>query len=114
VAENPTGRKPAFDSLVSRTVCAIFEEFYLKSSLYVTIYICESNDGRQDIRASKFHKWFQHFVPKDFNKYDSSIVDDEGEVYPVSLIIKDKNPNKTFIVLEFISIISGYNEDKLS
>jgi Family of unknown function (DUF6169) len=92
VAINPTNKNPVFDSKVSRTVAAIFEDFYTKSDLHIIIYICESNDGRQDIRATKFHKWFQHFAPKNYTKYDAAFIDGK-DVYPVSLILKLNNPD---------------------
>jgi Family of unknown function (DUF6169) len=112
VADNPTSRRPIFDTKVSHTVAAIFEDFYLSSDEYLTIYICESADKRQNIRKTKFDRWFEHFAPVDYNKYDAGIKESSGEVYPVSLILKDKNPFKAAIIVAFIEIIAGYNQDK--
>lgn len=112
MAENPTGRRPIFDAKVSRTVAAIFEDFYLSSNEYLTIYICDSADKRQNIRKTKFDRWFEHFAPEDYNKYDAGIKESSGEVYPVSLILKDRNPHKAAIIVAFIEIIAGYNQDK--
>jgi hypothetical protein len=112
VADNPTGRRPIFDAKVSRTVASIFEDFYLSSNEYLTIYICESADKRQNIRKTKFDRWFEHFAPEDYNKYDAGIKESSGEIYPVSLILKDRNPHKAAIIVAFIEIIAGYNQDK--
>lgn len=112
VAVNPTGRSPVFDTKVSRTVAAVFEDFYLSSDEYLTIYICETADKRQNIRKTKFDRWFEHFAPVDYNKYDAGIKDSAGDVYPVSLILKDRNPYKAAIIVAFTEIIAGYNQDK--
>ncbi|WP_028525998.1 DUF6169 family protein [Runella limosa] len=112
VADNPTGRSPIFDTKVSRTIAAIFEDFYLSSNDHLLIYICESADKRQNIRKTKFDRWFEHFAPMDYNKYDGGIQDSDGEIYPVSLILKDNNPHKAAIIVAFIDIIAGYNQDK--
>jgi Family of unknown function (DUF6169) len=112
VAANPTGKSPVFDTKVSRTVASIFEEFYLNSDQNITIYICESADNRQNIRKTKFDRWFQHFAPMNYSKFDDHFKDSSGEIYPVSLILKDTNPNRSTIISEFISIISGYNVGK--
>jgi Family of unknown function (DUF6169) len=112
VAENPTGKSPVFDTKVSRTVALIFEEFYLNSDQNITIYICESADKRQNARRTKFNRWFEYFAPINYSKYDDHFKDSSGEIYPVSLILKDSNPNRATIISEFISIISGYNVGK--
>jgi Family of unknown function (DUF6169) len=111
VAINPTSKNPIFDSKASRTVASIFEDFYSKSDLHIIIYICESNDGRQDIRATKFHKWFQHFAPKNYTKYDAAFIDGD-EVYPVSLILKLNNPDTPAIINNFYAIIASSLSDK--
>jgi Family of unknown function (DUF6169) len=112
VAENPTGKRPVFDTKVSRTVASIFEDFYLNNDQNITVYICESADNRQNIRKTKFDRWFEYFAPVDYNKYDAGIKDSSGIVYPVSLILKETNPNRATIISEFINIISGYNIGK--
>lgn len=96
VANNPTGKSPIFDTKVSRTVAAIFEDFYLNSDEYLLIYICESADKRQNIRKTKFDRWFEHFAPMDYNKYDGGIQDSAGEIYPVSLILKEKTSQSSY------------------
>ncbi|MBO0933714.1 DUF6169 family protein [Fibrella aquatilis] len=112
VADNPTGLNPVFDERTSHTVAAIFTHFYEQSDELITIYICDSSDGRQLTRQRKFNYWFYYFVKDDFVKYDDIIRDADGEKYPVSLILKERNPYKSQIVSEFIAIISGYNSDK--
>lgn len=112
VADNQTARNPAFDERTSHTIAAIFTHFYERSDEYITIYICDSSDGRQLTRQRKFNYWFYYFVKNDFVKYDDTIRDSAGEKYPVSLILKDQNPYKAQIISEFIALVSGYNLDK--
>ena len=112
VADNPTDSDPAFDERTSHTVAAIFSHFYDQKDELVTIYICDSSDGRQLTRQRKFNYWFHFFVKDDFVKYDDVIRDPNGDKYPVSLILKETNPYKAQIISEFIAIISGYSSDK--
>ncbi|AUD05438.1 hypothetical protein GCM10028818_53470 [Spirosoma horti] len=112
VADNPTDLEPIFDERTSYTVAAIFTEFYEQNDALITIYICDSSDGRQLTRQRKFNYWFYFFVKDDFVKYDDIIRNIDGEKYPVALILKEQNPYKAQIIGEFIAIISGYNSDK--
>jgi len=112
VAESPTDKSPAFDDRTSYTIATIFTDFYQRSSELITIYICDSSDGRQLIRQRKFNYWFYFFVNDDFVKYDDVIRDVDGQKYPVAIILKEQNPYKTQIITDFIALISGYAEGK--
>jgi hypothetical protein len=112
VVYNPQGVSPVFDPKTSLTIAAIFTEFYEKNDKLITIYICDSSDGRQMVRKRKFDYWFQFFVKDDYVKYNDIIIDLNGERFPVSLIIKSENPHKSLIISSFIKIIEGYNTNK--
>ena len=112
VSYNPTGRTPPFDRLTARTLAAIFEDFYLRSADTITLYICASHDGRQVLRQQLFHRWFYYFVRDDYAKVDEVIRDSAGVVYPLSLIIKKKNPRRSQIFEAFMQATLGYNVDK--
>ena len=112
VADSPTGSSPAFDDRTSYTIAAIFTHFYDRSNELITIYICDSSDGRQLTRQRKFNYWFYFFVKDDFVKYDGIIRDIDGQKYPVAIILKEQNPFKAQIISDFIAIIGGYNIGK--
>lgn len=109
---NPTGRRPPFDKLTARTLAVIFENFYLRSAHTITLYICASYDGRQLLRQQLFHRWFQYFQQDDFIKIDDVIRDSDGTPYPLTLIIKHKNPHRLDVIAAFLTVIDGYKADK--
>jgi len=112
VADNPTENNPTFDDRTSYTVASIFTDFYERSNELITVYICDSSDGRQLIRQRKFNYWFYFFVNDDFVKYDDIIRDVDGQKYPVTIILKEQNPFKAKIIGDFIALIGGYNTGK--
>jgi Family of unknown function (DUF6169) len=101
VVYNPLGKNPPLDKLVSKTISEVIKDFYYKKNGAVCIYICDSSDGRQDLRRRKFDDWF-HSEP-DFGliKIDEKIKDSQGNSYPISLIIQQNNPY-------FIEIVDGF------
>ncbi|MFD2574034.1 DUF6169 family protein [Spirosoma soli] len=112
ISHNPTGRTPPFDQLTARTLAAIFEDFYVRSADTITLYICASYDGRQVLRQQLFHRWFYYFERDDFAKLDEIIRDSTGTVYPLTLIVKRKNPHRAEVFEAFMRVTSGYNADK--
>jgi hypothetical protein len=109
---NPTSISPPFDKRVSKTISDIFEDFYLKNSETVTIYICDSSDGRQMARSRKFHIWFEEFQHENYLKIDVILVDSAKNRFPTSLILRRNNPYLLQIFEEFENITSGYNNQK--
>jgi hypothetical protein len=101
VVYNPLSKNPPLDNLVSKTISTIIKDFYYKKNGSVCIYICDSSDGRQDLRRRKFDDWF--YSEPDFGliKIDEKIKDSEGNSYPISLIIQQNNPY-------FIEIVDGF------
>jgi hypothetical protein len=111
VAHNRSGfKRPPFDKLVAVTIAAIFTDFYETSLTTVCIYICDSSDGRQEIRQAKFSRWFEHFEKMDFIKIDDSIKEPDGVGYPVSLILKKKNPHLLAITEAFFELTTRYSD----
>ncbi len=111
VAQNPTN-KLLFDSLIAPTIAAIFADFYHNSPETIAIYICDSSDNRHLTRMKKFNRWFEYYKGDSFVKIDSGFKESDGTLYPVSLIIKEKNPFRVQIFEAFLNVIDGYNSDK--
>ena len=58
IAFNPLGKNPPLDLLVSGTIADIIKDFYFKKDQSICIYICDSSDGKQELRRRKFDDWF--------------------------------------------------------
>ncbi|WP_416233524.1 DUF6169 family protein [Arcicella sp. LKC2W] len=112
VADNPTSKNPIFDARTSYTIAGIFRDFYEQSDEYLTIYICDSSDERQLVRHRKFRQWFLYFTNDDFLKMDAIIEDENHQLFPVSIIFKEKNPYKVEISTAFLKLIESYNRGK--
>ena len=102
VSQNNTNKRPPFDRLTARTVAVIFDYFYRRNDLTVILYICDSSDNRQLLRHSAFNRWFRDFKGQEYVKIDEILADTKGDVYPVSLILKDNNPHKIQIIEAFL------------
>jgi hypothetical protein len=112
VFHNPTLENPPFDKRTSKTISDIFEDFYQKFSSTVTIYICDSSDGRQMARNRKFTIWFEEFQNAEYLKVDAILIDSTKNRFPISLILRRNNPHLVQIFEEFETITRGYNTDK--
>ncbi len=104
VEYNPTSKMPPEDKRVGATVVAIFKNFYEKYGNTLTIYICDSSDGKEFIRKRKFDQWFSLFNNETFVKVDEMITDNNKKMFPISLIISKLNPNRKEIINSFIEI----------
>ena len=112
LVSNTLEQNPPFDPKIPPTIAAIFTDFYENAVDTITIYICDSSDGRQMTRRRKFDKWFDYFKGESFIKIDAKFKESDGTQYPVSLIIKESNPFRTQIFDEFLNVVSGYNAGK--
>ena len=104
VVNNPYSKLPPSDNKVGATVVAIFIDFYSKIGNAVSIYICDSSDGKEFIRKRKFDQWFSQFNDETFVKIDEVIIDSDKNKFPISLIISKLNPNRSKIIDAFIEI----------
>lgn len=112
VSYNPLDKSPPLDKLISDTIASIILDFYYKKEESVCIYICDSSDGRQDLRRKKFDDWFYSKDKFGLIKIDETIYDSNGIGYPISLIIKNDNPYFTEIVVGFSRLAASYNQGK--
>jgi hypothetical protein len=112
VAYNPLGKNPPLDKLVSGTIAEIIKDFYFKKDQSICIYICDSSDGKQELRRRKFDDWFYAHDQYGLIKMDEHIRDSKGNSYPISLIIQRDNPYFIEIIDGFRKIAMHYNTDK--
>ena len=105
------GKNPPLDKLISKTISEIIKDFYYKKDGSVCIYICDSSDGRQELRRRKFDDWF-YSEEYGLIKIDEKIRDSKGNVYPISLIIQIGNPYFIEIIDGFRKIAIENNENK--
>jgi hypothetical protein len=108
---NPLDRNPPLDNLMSDTIAAIMIDFYNKKNKSVCIYICDSSDGRQELRRRKFEDWFNSQNNLKLFKFDEKIVDSQGIVYPLSAILRKDNPFFHEIIDAFIQITAEYSKE---
>ena len=112
VESNPHDKLPATDSRIGVTSAEIFKDFYSKNGNNITIYICDSADNKQAIRKRKFDIWFTKYNGTDFFKIDKTLIDAQGNRFPISLILKDTNPQRHLILDLFTKLINQNNDDK--
>ena len=110
IAENLTGKQPPLDKLIPPTIALIFEDF-LQEKEKITIYTCETADGKHQARARKFDSWFKDFNPDFFLKIDRFIPDGDL-VYYNSLIIRQDNPFKVEIIEAFEELNESFEDGK--
>ena len=110
VADNPTGRRPPLDKLVAPTIAAIVNDFYRKSSLAITIFICDTHDLKHAARWRKFNSWFVHFSEMSpFHRVDDSLWDESNDVsVRCAVLVKLDNPYIKDISLAFIDLMNDY------
>lgn len=112
LAKNPMDKEPPVDLKIPPTIAAIFSDFFNKTFYTVVVYICDSSDGRQIFRKRKFDRWFEYYKGDSFIKIDASFDETDGNNYPVSLILKERNPFRNEICTQFMNIVGGFNEAK--
>jgi hypothetical protein len=113
LVDNPTGKPPALDLIIPATLAAIVQDFYSRTSLAITLYICDSSDGRQKSRERKFASWFQTYNPGTLVRFDYMIQDHtDGQAYYITLITSLFNPYMPEIMAEFQRVADGYNDVK--
>lgn len=98
---NLNNRKSPRDKDLRATIIAIVMGFFETSS-NTMLYICETGDGKQDMRGRLFHSWFKAFAEEErFACYDAHIVEEEGVSNHASIILRRDNPNFDAVVKAF-------------
>lgn len=96
------------DMKMQDTVMLIIEDFFNMNEAAL-LYICESGDGRQQMRGRLFEFWFSTYRMKDdFLLMPVSIEDMEGQENLAALIIRKDNPKFVDIVSEFSNTVAMF------
>lgn len=112
VAINETGKNPPLDVNVSETIAAIFQEFILKHNNNIAIYICDSSDGRQELRQKKFNEWYDKYNDATFAKMNEVLFDSKGNRFLITMILQNKNPRRLEIIDAFLRLADENNNEK--
>lgn len=100
------------DKFLAPTISKVFNHFYSIKNESVTVYICDSSDGKHFVRKRKFDYWFDEFNDNSFVKFDDIILDKENNEFPIAFILKKSNPNFNKICEDFMNTINENKEDK--
>ena len=101
------------DKLIGPTLNIIFKKFYESFQESVTVYICDSSDGKQYVRKRKFDHWFAEFNDNSFIKLDDIVLDADRNEFPVSFILKKDNRKFYEILDALTNTVSSNNQSKL-
>ena len=101
---NPNSKLPSNDKKIGATVVAIFMDFYLKRNKAISVYICDSGDGKELVRKRKFDQWFLEYNDETFVKVDEMLMDKQNNKFPISLIISKSNPYRAEIFEAFVQM----------
>ena len=72
----------------------------------IVYYICETGDGRQEMRSRLFQYWYETASNKTQYIYiTASILDSDGIVNHAALIVRSDNPDVEAITYEFTAAI---------
>jgi Family of unknown function (DUF6169) len=112
VAINETGKNPPFDRKVSSTIAAIFREFLTKHNYNIALYICDSTDGRQELRQKKFDEWYYKYNDATFAKMNEVLFDSKGNRFLITMILQNKNPRRLEIIDAFLKLADENNTEK--
>lgn len=105
VITNVNHKKSPRDSKVRTTILLIIEEFFRQNNTTL-LYICESGDGKQNLRNRLFDYWFAVYKGNDrFVFLSTSIQDEEGIDNYAALIVRKDNPRLTSVITEFTQTV---------
>ena len=87
--------------------------FYKKSSLTITIFICDTADRKHEARWRKFNRWYDYFAESDYIRLDDSFRDTKEELlYRCALIAKNHNPYLREVGLAFLDLMADFKAGK--
>ncbi len=90
------------------TVMLVIESFF-NTNEAALLYICESGDGKQQMRSRLFEFWFSSYrMNEKFLLLPVSIEDMEGEMNYAALIVRKDNPKIIDIVSEFSNTVAMF------
>lgn len=108
---NLSGKNSPNDTKLQQTIVCIVEEFF-RVNPDILLYICDTANNRQAMRARLFYCWFKNYSQK--NKYiiRSAVVVDEGIPNYITLILPQTHPEMTEVLQYFDNEIAVFKENK--
>lgn len=95
-----SGKRATKDMKVKETVVTIIEAFF-EYNEYALLYICDTSDGKQQLRNRLFEMWYNTFsYKKEYTRLSASIMVEDVSFY-ASVIIKNSNKNFALVSSEF-------------
>ena len=108
---NRNHRNSPGDSDVRDTIICIIEEFF-RAAPNIMLYMCETGDERQSMRARLFTRWFNNsdighrFVIK------TAILKDENVDNYIAIIVEKANPHCAEVIASFEEQVKLFRENK--
>lgn len=107
---NVNNKKSPRDVKLRNTIMAVVLDFFLSSDTAM-LYICDTGDMRQSMRARLFRFWASGYSQYDqFSVTSGSVTDEDGVRNYATLIIRNDHPKKKEVVNEFMDTIQTLNE----
>ncbi|MBQ0061307.1 MAG: hypothetical protein KBT15_06000 [Bacteroidales bacterium] len=108
---NVSGSSPENDGRIKMVVVSILENFFEVND-YVILYICDTSDGRQSVRARLFTRWFQDYDKENRFYILANSLLDEDIINEFGLIFKRSNPEANSIISDYNFMINSFKNSK--
>lgn len=105
ILTNTNSKASPRDAKVRDTIISIMTEFFRVNNSTV-LYICDTIDGKQEMRNRLFNYWFLSYCNKaEFTILSTSIIDAEGIINCASIILRNDNPKYIEVMTEFQTVV---------
>lgn len=108
---NRSAKKSPNDIKLQKTIVCIIEEFF-RSNPDILLYICDTADSQQAVRARLFLRWFNAYNKNTLYVIRTALVIDEGEANYISLIIQRTHPLFNAVIKRFDQEIAMFQGEK--
>ncbi len=112
ILAEPRPAKAPPDAAIARTVFAIGQAFIDRLGHPIFLFICDTRDGKQAVRARTFTRWFTEIGNPYLLKIDGSFPDPQAGTNYVSFIIQLDHPYFREATAAFADLIAAYNRPK--
>ena len=106
-------KKTQHDHKVEATILAILDEFF-RSNIEILLYMCDTSDGREEIRDRLFLTWFEKYADKERFTFCRTHAIVEGQGIYFVILIENRHPKLQAIVEDFKNKATLLTEDKPS
>ena len=112
ILAGPGPAKTPPDPAIAYTVFAICETFIEQLGHPIFLFICDTRDGKQAVRARTFTRWFTEINNPYLLKIDGPFPDEQVGMNYVSLIIQLSHPYFREATAAFADLMAAYNQPK--